>query len=272
MTEAMVSLFIFTLAMAAALWIFIALNRTYQVQKQFNDMQQNLFSCVDAIVRDARMPGYGFDIRYGTAADWIDWVPGVTGTVHITDGGGPSNPDALSVVAALEAPVGSLTQPTARGATLISVSSNALFALDNTVRKVIYVGKTETARIVNMSGNMLTISTHPTRTGHGLRYAYPAGSPVERVDVVTYACYPASSNVFNRPYLARSDNQGIITNEILTVTGLDIDDFQLSARASGVSVSLRARTRYPDRYYTHPVEGDHYRRKELTAIIEARNP
>jgi hypothetical protein len=55
------------------------------------------------------------------------------------------------------------------------------------------------------------------------------------------------------------------------MTGLDIDDIQVSLSGTGIELSIRARTEDPDRTYTHPDIGDHFRRKTLVTRVEPRN-
>ena len=270
LTEVSITMIVMVVALGGVLWTFLSLSRTYRVQKQYNTMQQNLFSCVDSIVRDVRMAGYGLDIDAGSLPRWIDWVPGVSAVIDV-DQGTSGKPDRLSIVAGTGGIAATLTQAASAGATLINVSSNAAAALDTKTRKIIYVGRTETARIVSMSSQTLTISTDPSVSGQGLRYAYPVGAPIEVVEVLTYSCEPNPKGFPHRPYLVRNDNTGQVTNDLRIMIGLDIDDFQVTPVGVGVSLELRARIEDPDRTYTHPDIGDHFRRKVLTTRVIPRN-
>jgi hypothetical protein len=146
---------------------------------------------------------------------------------------------------------------------------------DTGSRKVIYIGKCETARIVGISGNTLTISVHPTLSGAGLRNGYPVGTPIELVKVVTYSWGTMSSARPYGHYLKRFENDGSGIAEWQKMIAGNIEDIQLTPdnkTCRDFTITITGRTSAEDFRYTDPVKGDHYRRNTITVSCQSRQP
>jgi hypothetical protein len=57
----------------------------------------------------------------------------------------------------------------------------------------------------------------------------------------------------------------------MKVTAGYIDDFQVVRNGAGLDISITGMVAHPDRHYTHPVEGDNFRRTTLTSKVVSRN-
>ncbi|NQT92661.1 MAG: hypothetical protein HQ559_07865 [Lentisphaerae bacterium] len=269
--EMQVALAISALVVAGTISIFFAQQNLYRRQRQVSDMNQNVRMALDFVVDDVRMAGYGVPVPATEFPLWIDWVGGVSNAVWVTQGASASDPDRISITAAFGDPVTSLNSASSAGDTVVQLPVHAASIFDTTTRKVIYIGKTELARIVSIAGFRMTISTDPVSAGAGLEYDYPAGTPVELVQVVSYYCNNNPTNFPYRPFLAKDDNRGLIAREAQKIVAVGIENLQARQTSNAVAIVLTARTAEPDTAYTHPVAGDHYWRKTVNSDVTLRN-
>ena len=270
LTEVIAASFLTLIIIASAYSAFIGQQQFYLRQSSANEMQYVLSTTADMIVRDVRMSGYGLGDDDTVIADWVDWVPGVSNAITVTEGASGA-PDALSLVGAFMPPVGALSNAVAAGATTLIFRGTAPPALDTSKRKLIFVGRNELARVVNVSSNIVTVSAHPTLNSVGLKFDYPAGAPVDRIDVVAYSCEPASGSFPRQPFMSRDLNDGILTNALQQMLGLGIEDFQVSTDTDSVTFYIRTKSSRPDTKYTYPATGDSFRRIEMSTRAATRN-
>ncbi|NQT92357.1 MAG: hypothetical protein HQ559_06320 [Lentisphaerae bacterium] len=195
----------------------------------------------------------------------------MTNSLVIDPGVSVGDPDDISVVAAFDEPVSRLTADVSGGATLLHVTGGTGSQFDSTTRKVVFLGQLETVRVLSVSGDDLTISTHPTLSGEGLSRAYPAGTPLELVKVITYSLDLSPTGFPHRSYMLRDDNTGILTNDLQKMVAVGIDDLQATFATNMATISMRVRASGPERGYTDPVEGDEYRREGRATMIRLRN-
>lgn len=271
LTELMVASLLGVAVIASMLWSFSNQNRAYVRQRTFNEMNQNVRAAIDMMARDIRMAGYGLPVDEGSLDAWLDWGPGLTNALTVHPGGSASAPDAISMAAAFDAPVSSLASDVSAGATVLQLASGTGSQFNTSDRKVIYIGRLETARIVSVAGDQLTISTHPTSTGEGLDYAYPAGTPIERVEIVTYSCHLSTAGFPYRPFLMRDNHLGVLTNDLQKMVAVGIENLQATASNVYVRITVTGKAEDPEHQYTHPTEGDHYRRTTRSAAVTPRN-
>lgn len=251
---------------------FTVHSRVYRNQRLVREMQQSLRHGMDAIVRDVRMAGYGIPVPDSQLASWVTWESGMTNNPLVVQGATTSAPDRVTIAAAFEMPVAALTSAVPAGSTVLTLGSGEAARLNTMERKIVFVGRNETARIVGIMGDQVTISTHPLTAGRGLAYGYPAGTPVESVETVTYSCRPATNAFPYQPLLIRDvAGGGGGTNWWTKAVAEGIEDMQIVRSGYGYRVSLTARTREPDPTYRHPQKGDGYRRMTLAAEVLPRN-
>ena len=270
LVELMVSSAISVIVIMSLISTFIQQRKAYKAISFVDDMVQNARFATTQVSRDARMAGYGMNSVSATKISaWITWVSGVTNVLTMT-GGSSGAPDTLRVVAAFDSPCAYLSASCAVGATTLQLQSGQGASFNTSSRKVLFLGKTETLRVTGVSGDTLTISRDPTVNGLGVRNAYPAGSQIELVKVVTYSWSSDTSTYPYSPHLRRDENIGAFSYDWQKMTAGNIEDFQVSLGAATNSFFLTARTSEQDLKYVHPTKGDHYRRVTLDTSFTVR--
>lgn len=244
--------------------------RTYRRQVLVRELQQNVRFAADALCRDLRMAGYGLNVPRAELADWLSWAPGMTVNPWIVQGAG-SLPDTVSIASAFLPPQATLRDSVAAGATVLHVEEGQGGRFDTATRRVIYVGRGETARVVSRSGDTLTISTSPTSAGQGLRYAYGAGSPIERVDLVTYRCASNAGPFGTYPFLVRDASYDSTTNQWDKMVAEYIEDIQLDATNLVVRARVRGRTSQTAVHPNAASAGDGFLRYAVETDVLPRN-
>jgi type IV pilus assembly protein PilW len=245
------------------------LRRLYKAQADVSDLQQNARAALDMIARDIRMAGYGVVANDRTLPQWVTWVPGITGKVTVVNGAG-SAPDRLSIVGAIETEDVRMNYGTARGATSFYVESGKGPLFNTTDRRLIYIGKAEMARVTMVSGDRISVSRSATNEV-GLRYAYPAGTRIEPVKVITYAVTNGTGASAGLRFLMRNENISDTATPESQIVSTGIEDLQVSATSNAVNVEIISRASAPDDRYRHPVAGDRYRRASLATTLITRN-
>ena len=267
LAEMMIGMLLGMVIIAAMLAAYIQYQRTIASTRFMREVQQNSRFAMAAMDREIAMTGYGLPIADSQLSTWIPWVSGFTANPSIVQGASGA-PDGITVAAAYDR-VSSLASATAAGATTITVPSGqgSLFSPSN--RRVVFIGRCELARITGVSGDTLTVSRSPT-SSVGLRRAHAADAPVEIVRVVSFAL-GTSTNVPVPRRLERTDNGVGGTNWYDRTVAGGIEDLQFSQSGAVLTVVLRARSEYPDRWYTHPVFNDQFHRETVTNSIPLRN-
>lgn len=252
------------------LQVFSTHMRAYRSQRLVREAEQNVRTALDTVARDLRMAGYGLLVPDAELAQWISWVPGFSANPLIVEGATPTAPDTLRLAAAFDAPVATLANATAGGSTVIQVASGQGAAFNTTDRSVLCIGRLETVRVAAISGDRLTVSAEPA-SSRGLRYAYPAGTPVERVSVVTYSWRPAAIGFPAYPYLAREDGRFTGTNMWQNMLAGYIEDFQVARQGDSFTVRVTGVTRTPDPAKDTGGTGTAYTRVTAATEVAPRN-
>jgi prepilin-type N-terminal cleavage/methylation domain-containing protein len=227
--ELLCAVAILGLAMAAAGVSFATQSRAYLFADTQTTMETNLRLGMNMVTERLRNAGYG--VPATDLSSWVTWVPGFASNPTITING--TAPVVLSVASATSQPVATLTARAFAGDSTLYVSSSS--ELDQAAKCLLLIGGSENARVSNVNGTKITIDTNPLSGGNqGIARSYPAGTPVYRVDVVTYRVATGSSQ------LLRDDNQGGgaqpaaegITNlQLATVTPGKVYDVTLTGRS-----------------------------------------
>lgn len=272
--ELMVAMAISLIVLAGVLGAFTSQDKAYRLQNNLTELQQNLRVAVEFMSDDLQIAGYGApDDNF---AVWYDWAPiaGVFTDNPTIINGVAGAPDTLMIAGAFE-PAGAavLSADEAVGQTTLSIVAGSGEHFDKTINKLVLIGRYEYAHIDNVpgSGSTLMIDTDPgglidlDERVSGLGAAEPTksqryeGDPVELVKVVTYYLFDEM--------LMRDDNTGADPQPLI----FNVEDFQVSRVGDAVSVTVSARTRKEDLDYTHPTEGDGYRRASVTFRTDMRN-
>lgn len=272
LVEVLVASTLSILVIFGTVMLFITHIKDYRDQKLVREMQQNVRFAVDAVCRDLRMAGYGLNIRKLEMDNWLSWEANFTENPLIQDGAGTNGSDIISIAAAFDDDPAYTANAVSSGVTTITVNDGKGFKFEKDQHKLIFIGRLETARVISRAGDSLTISTHPTVSGEGLRYSYPADSPVERVDITEYSCTMGTGPLAGTPCLERSDSEPGIFSKIFggpTVAAY-IEDLQFTTDGYAFELSITGRT---SERMSRPGTGDadNYRRMTVTTRITPRN-
>jgi prepilin-type N-terminal cleavage/methylation domain-containing protein len=155
--ELLLAMTVAGILMAAAFGIFLVQQKTYAVQDQVADIQQNARVAMNLLARDLRMAGHG---RPGSTVT-------IGGTNHSNavavdaDGGG------MTLLGCFGAPEGYLSKSAGIGATdIYLVDSNQATKFNNGERGYVFIGGYDKGVIDKVQGTQLTLK-------QGLRKRYP---------------------------------------------------------------------------------------------------
>jgi prepilin-type N-terminal cleavage/methylation domain-containing protein len=253
--ELLVALVIAGILMAAIYRTFMSQQKTYVIQEQVVDMQQNVRALINRMMREIRIAGFG----------------NVSMVLPVTIGGRTFNN-----VVNLDIPVaGALTIVSAMGFTTltaipatnqITVNSltdsqgNTLFDLGN--RKYVSIGGVESYTITNIVGTTLTLSGT-------LTYNHPVNTPVFAIRAISYQV----GIVDGKPTLLRDENTGAggqpLADNIESLQFRNPDgSVPLNPNSMSMQVSVTARTNMADPDYKGK---DGFRRRVITSNVHLRN-
>ncbi|MCX5886486.1 MAG: hypothetical protein NT096_11360, partial [Proteobacteria bacterium] len=246
------------IVVAAVYTAFVTQQKSYTVQDQVAETQQNARVGLDLIAREVRMAGYGqpdWALNADTNGDGADEP--VTDPVTVTDGAG--GPDRVTVIGCFDTAPPTLSNPVVSGATTLKVTDAGVF--DNTNNKdSIFIGGFENAKVTNKSGTTLTIDTDPNTSGNqGTVHSYNIGDEVSPVRAVTY--------YVEEDTLRRDENTGAGGQPLAE----NIEDLQITYANKIANISVLARSREIDPTYRDATHGDHYRRRTLISNVNVRN-
>jgi type II secretory pathway pseudopilin PulG len=225
--ELLAAAMVLSIAMAAVVGVFGMQSRAYMRADTQATIDANLRVGMNMVTETLRNGKYG--VPTSNLSSWVTWVPGFNSNPIITTNG--SNPAVVSVASATSKPVATLTAHADAAATIIYVDTSG--QLDASALRLLLIGDSENALVTGVNNTAITIDTNPLVSGNqGLARAYPAGTPVYRVDVITFQVATGTSQ------LQRDDHHGggaqaaveNITNlQILTVTAGTQYDITLTA-------------------------------------------
>jgi prepilin-type N-terminal cleavage/methylation domain-containing protein len=281
--ELLVAMLISAILIAAIYRTFILQQKTYSVQEQVVDMQQNVRVAIHRMMREIRMAGFGNVSSIlppqGQPFEAIVWLGKQTVTFnHIVN---PSdnennvkqNDDEVTIIGAFEQ-VSTLAVDQSGGKNTIQLVEKALdFGLN--YKKYLCVGGLETRIItkIDPETNMITLNENLVNN-------YTAGTPVYKVKAITYQLRWDTQNP-KMPVLTREDNtdgggsQVIAENiENLQFTytlddGSESDSPSDPSRIRMVKVTVTARTSISDSEFKGGTGG--YRRRTIASNILVRN-
>lgn len=261
--ELMVALVISGLLIAGLYRTFISQQKTYTVQEQVVDMQQNVRAAINRMMTELRMSGFG-------NVSMVLPVTFTTGTFNNVLNLNTPAAGALTIVSAVGG-TSTLTNEGGVGQTQVVVTTltdgqgNALF--DTGDRKYISIGGLESHVITSIDNGTKTISLNGPLIFH-----HPVGTPVYTIRALSYQV----ALVNGIPTLLRNENMGggaqpqADNIENLQFTYLDADGNPTAnpadIRIVRVSLTARAERQDPDLNY-----GDGYRRRQIASNIHLKN-
>jgi prepilin-type N-terminal cleavage/methylation domain-containing protein len=259
--EIMFALVVSSILFVSIYNVYSSQNKTYTVQEQVSDMQQNGRVASDILSRHIRMAEFG-------QPTWttINGASGITFRgIKVTDGG-TGNPDTIEIVGCIDEPPVTLSSAANPGDTSIQLQSSTEAGRFNNADKCdIFIGERENAKITSISGINVNIDTDPFATGNqGLDNDYPIGTNVYMVKRVTYS-------ISNTDLVRTESPTG--TSSLSFPSGqiaINIEDFQVAYTKPMVTLTIKARTKTKDHDY-QGADGDGYHKMELISDIIARN-
>ena len=262
LTELLIASAVATVVIAAILSTYVNMRRRIVSQQILADVYQNVRFASTYLSRDLAMAGYGLaEVPFNQLNAWITWVPGFTVNPLITQG----TSDSVVLAGAFDRN-STLGADVSAGATSITVASGDGAKFSDARRRVIYVGRSELARVTAVNGDTLNVSIAPT-TLRGLRRSYPSGAPVEMVCAYRYSVQPATEE---HPAFLRRENLGTsnatIQQEMITE---GIENLQLQRVDDTVQMAIRGVATRPDETVTDGA--DPLRRVTVTNAVSLRN-
>jgi prepilin-type N-terminal cleavage/methylation domain-containing protein len=266
--EMMIAILILSIISAGVIGYYINLKRVTTTQDLSTTVDDNLRLGLASLTSSLHGAGYG--VPTSNLSSWVNWVPGFNANPLFTDGG--ASPDTLSIASCTGKPVAHLSTDAASGSlTLTLADDNAPFDdIPNDItddfeiarnRQLIYIDGETSALITLIIGTtQIRIDTDPVATGNQVTTrSYKSGTPICRVDVVTYSVDTTKKQ------LIRGDNQGSPINTVAD----NITDLQIALIASGIkpayTITLTASSSRPE-----PTTNSYITRR-LTTTISLRN-
>lgn len=261
--ELLIALVISGLLIAGLYRTFINQQKTYTIQEQVVDMQQNVRAAINRMMTEIRMAGFGnvsmvLPVSYstGTFNNVLNLNTPTTGSLTIVSCVGETS--ALAVE-------GGIGQNQITVSAFMDGQGNPLFNTGD--KKYISIGGLETHMITSIDSGTKTITLNGP-----LIYYHPVGVPVYIVKALSYQV----ASVNGVPTLMRDENMGdgpqpqADNIEDLQFTYLDANENPtlnpLDIRI--IRVALRARTERQDPDLN---DGDGYRRRQIASNIHIRN-
>ena len=238
LVDLLVGMGITGVVLAGALGVLSNHVRTHTQQDLTTAMEENLRIGMGTLADTLRGANYG--VPASNLAQWVPWVTSFANNPKITTG----SPAALSIASCTPLPVAVLTTAAVRGATTLTVQSAVAGQsipqlLNAGARRLIQLDNSQTAHVVAATSSSITIDTNPATAGNqGLESAYPAGTPLCRVDVQTFSI--ATDAETGLPQLMLSVNDG----SALRTVADGISDLRVATVTAGQTyrVTLTART------------------------------
>jgi prepilin-type N-terminal cleavage/methylation domain-containing protein len=247
--ELLIALALSSILIAALYRVFMSQHKTYGIQDQVADMQQNVRIAVGQMTREIRMAGYGGNILaiFGNINGFTDII----------------TPADNSITFILADQVGVLKQTATKGLNQLKVTNASKFNTDK--KRYCCVNGLNNYLIQSIVTDTITLTT-------SLSEDHVINEPVYLVKAITYTLGLSGG----KPALRRNENTGggaqpVAENiESLQFTYFDKDG-NVTANPSDirlVKLTVIAKTDRSDPEYKG---GDGYRRRILSSHIQVRN-
>ena len=238
--ELLLALVLSSIAMAALYRGAISQQKTYTVQEEVIDMQQNVRNGIDRMTREIRMAGYVANTLTGFGGSVNSFSQIVT-----------QGSNSVTIIKGVE--VAKLTQNAATGANQLQLNVSGVF--DAGTKKYLCINGKNDYLVQSVNGNQVTLTT-------ALTEAHSLDEPVYLVQAITFQISPNTTDLI----IDENTGQGG------QVIAENIEGLQFGYTLSGtivqmVSVTVTGRTKTRDPQYS----GDGYRRQTLSSTVELRN-
>jgi len=269
--ELLIALVISGVLIAALYRTFIGQQKTYIVQDQVVDMQQNVRVAINKMMREIRMAGFGNFSNLLPLDAHNDPSNKFNNIINPSDNKNNvgQNDDQITIVGAFEQ-VSTLAAAAATGTNSILLNGNGS-EFDTGYKKYICIGGLETHTVSNVTGNTITFNGN-------LINNYSVGAPVFKVKAITYRLR-WDNDIPTMPVLAREDNTDgggkswalaeNIENPQFTYLGANGVETAIPGDIRMVRLTVIARTSMSDPDFKGGVGG--FRRRTIASNIQIRN-
>ena len=261
--ELLIALVISALLIAALYRTFIGQQKTYVVQEQVVDTQQNVRVAINKMMRDIRMAGFG------GVGDVLSQVGGVNGFTDVI----APNANSITIVGGFRQ-VSTLAAEAAGGQSQVTLASAAdASQFDGAAHRFISIGGTESNIVSSRAGATLTLS-NPLKLTQKItdKLGNPVSVPIFKIQAITYLCGVSDG----KPVLQRNENTGGGPQPLAeNIENIQFEYFDANgaltvnpANIRMVRATVTART---DRLDPDLKIGDGFRRRTIASNIYVRN-
>jgi len=273
--ELLVALVIAGILVAAVYRTFLSQQKTYVIQDQVVDMQQNVRAGINRMMREIRMAGFGGvgDILGGGVngpTEVITTLPSSNNSI--------TNNNSITIVGGFNQ-VSTLAAEAAGGQFQVTLA-NAVDAsqFDGGAHHFVSIGGAESNIVSSRAGATLTLS-NPLKLTHKITdpLGNPVSVPIFKIQAITYVCGVSDG----KPVLQRNENTGggaqPLADNIENVQfeyfdATNVNPLALPIADPGIirmiRVTVRARTNDPDPEYKS--DGG-YRIRQIASNVHLRN-
>ena len=253
--ELLVALVLSSLLIGAVYNLFVKQAKTYTINEQVVDMQQNVRAAISRAMREIRMTNFG---NVGMILPAQFTVNGEATTLNTAVNPDTPVTDSLTIITA----VGDTTLTGIPASNQITVAAvGNLF--DDAGKKYISIDGLESNIITNVQGNTLTLQ-------NDLVQSYPVTDT--RVFAIRAITYQVVNNNLNRDENTGDGSEPLADNiESIQFQYLDANEPPLPATPANtriIRVTVTAKTNMTDPDYK---SGDGYRRRTVSSNIYLRN-
>jgi len=260
--ELLVAMAISAILIAAIYRTFISQQKTYTVQEQVVDMQQNVRVAINRMMREIRMAGFG------NVSDVLK-LGGVNGFSEVVT---PEGSNKITIVGGFK----QIRRDNGDPIVVDSASGNqitlnyATDEFDGNAHRFICIGGIESNTVQSRSERILTLD-------EPLRYTHPPGTPIYKIQAITYGLRNNDDGVrvlFRDLY----SNTGSSKRETVAenIENVQFEYFDANAKPIAIPANIRmvkvtvtARTSMSDPEFKGGMGG--FRRRTITSNIHVRN-
>jgi prepilin-type N-terminal cleavage/methylation domain-containing protein len=247
--ELLIALALSSILIAALYRVFISQHKTYGIQDQVADMQQNVRIAIGQMTREIRMAGYG-----GNILAIFSNINGFTDIVTPAD-------NSITIILADQ--VGVLKQTAAKGLNQLEVTNASIFNTEK--KRYLCLNGLNNYSIQSIGADTITLTT-------SLSEDHVINEPVYLVKAITYSLGLSGG----KPALRRNENTGGGAQPVAeNIESLQFAYFDKNGNVTAnppdirmIKVTVTAKTSRFDPDYKG---GDGYRRRILSSHINVRN-
>jgi len=262
--ELLIALVISSILIAALYRVFISQQKTYTVQDQVIDMQQNARVGINRMMSEIRMAGFG---NVGDVLDLPADVNGKKGVNGFTQAIAPGA-NSITIVGGFK----QIRRDNGSPILISSASGNTITLnyatddFDGTAHRFISIGGVESSTVLQRDVRVLTLSST-------LKINHPVGTPIFKIQAITYTREVSDDG---KPVLYRNENTGGNRQPLAdNIENIQFEYFDSNGNPTAnpgnvrmVRVTVNARTKMSDPDFKG---GDGYRRRQIASNIYLRN-